>query len=89
MKGCMSVYYAFEYPPGRIQSMGEPNQVTGDKNIKGQLFAFSTQGKRERFIQCEMATSRRARITHKGVRTVRLGMSLKMFREMLENIDVL
>lgn len=85
----MSIYYAFEYPSGRIQSVGEPNLVTGDKNIKGQLFAFSTQGKRERFIQCEMAMSRRAPITHKGVRAVRLGMPLKVFREMLANIDVL
>ena len=85
----MSVYYAFEYPQGRVQSVGEPNPVTGEQNINGLLFAFSTKEKRERFIQCETVASRRASITHKDVRSVHLGMSLKVFRDMLAKIDVL
>ncbi|AQS38130.1 hypothetical protein Sps_02983 [Shewanella psychrophila] len=84
----MSVYYAFEYPHGNVIKVGEPNPVTGDRNIKGQLFAFSNKGKRINFISSD-APYRRVPMTHKGVRYVHLGMSLKTYKHMLTSIEVL
>ncbi|MBL4815552.1 MAG: hypothetical protein JKY74_08725 [Shewanella sp.] len=83
----MSVYYAFEYPHGNVIRVGEPNPVTGDRSIKGQLLAFSSKGKRTDFISSD-SSYRRVPITHQGIRYVHLGMSLKAFKHMLTNIDV-
>ena len=47
----MTRFYVFERPIGKMEYSGANNCVTGERSVKGQLFAFSSLHHRALFIK--------------------------------------
>ena len=84
----MTKYYAFERPIGKLTYIGKSNNITGNMNINGRLFAFSSEEKRTLFIKSCPKNKSRQEIRRRDIRGLFLGISLKELEAYLVTLPI-
>lgn len=82
-------FYAFEYFSGRNTTTGYPNPTTGCMSIAGFVAVFATRSARNAWVDAgavtsDMAGNCREAVTAKEARSLKQGMTLPDYAEMIE-----
>jgi len=82
----MKYYYAVEFFDGVGTTMGSPNALTGLRSKACSVRAFTTKAKRDEYVD-EYSQRIRKPVSLSGLRPLRLGMSMPMFKHWLDDLQ--
>ena len=80
----MRKHYAFTYTSGLDTTEGEPNTLTGRRNIAGNLSKFDSKAERDHFI--EQSTKHCRPVKYRHIREYFYGMTVYQMNEYIKEV---
>lgn len=81
----MKYLYGVEYWSGKATTLGQANRITGRYNVACSIKAFASELDRQEWLE---RSDKRHKIGKSRLRSLCLGMSVRMFNDMLDHIEL-